>query len=84
MAITCGICVPRTESGMEELANDNGACLRRAGHAGPHLFWNVHGTFYVWDADKSCDCCDPTDPDRCFDFGTVSKEEAGTLLNSNT
>jgi len=67
---------------MEELANDNGACLRTEGHDGPHLFWNVHGMFYTWDSTKACDCCDPADPDGCFDYAAVSKEEAGKLLNS--
>lgn len=74
----CEICVPRREPHMR-LGTTHGECLRPRSHGGVHLFQNPEGTYFTWEDDDDCGCCEPEDTDRCFVFKAISSKDAEEL-----
>lgn len=80
---TCDICVRRREHDMR-LKGTWGECIRPRSHNdGLHLFRNPQGTYFTWKDDDECDCCEPGDPNQCFNYGPISEDEANHLMRDN-
>lgn len=65
---TCDILPPRH---MPEALPGASGCILPRGHFSDHIE-RIGGEYYFWTDGQACDCCDPADPDRCFDFGKAA------------
>lgn len=77
----CGIIVPRQHQIIPYRKDKYLAeCLRSRHITGPHVFRSPNGTYYAWEDDEECDCCEPGDPDRCTIHRILTESEARALL----
>lgn len=80
----CGIIAPRQEDPLNyDLFENKGSsaeCIRTYAHFGPHLVKTPSGKYFVWESEDDCGCCEIDDPDRCFTFGEITKEDAEKLI----
>ncbi len=73
---TCDVLPPRHTP--EALPGAQG-CILPHGHIGNHIE-SIDGSYFFWTDGQECDCCDPADADRCFDFGKVAPAHVGEHL----
>tara|TARA_B100000508_G_scaffold60333_2_gene47475 strand:+ start:32082 stop:32339 length:258 start_codon:yes stop_codon:yes gene_type:complete len=84
MVENCGHLVRRLEYEFGIENYEHSACLRRGTHYDElHVFKNSKGQYFSWESDWGCDCCEPEDVDRCFDYGEISEEEALELIRGH-
>ncbi len=78
----CGKIVPRQEEvllGCRCLPDDYdegylAECVLPNNHSGPCVFRLPDKRLISWE-DDDCDCCPPTDADRCIVFGEITQEQ---------
>jgi len=80
--MTCGKIVPRQEEvllGCGCLPDDYddgylAECVLPNSHSGPCVFLAPNGKYVIWE-DDDCDCCPPTDADRCIVYGEITQTQ---------
>jgi len=66
---TCGVLIPRHSQRYPWSERPcETECDLPVGHNSPHQFL-FNGSRYEWESEDDCECCDVTDPDRCFWYG---------------
>lgn len=80
---TCAIIPPRHKDihyGCRDFKGYMPECIRIHGHWGTHVFKTPDSRYFQWEDDMECGCCDPAEPDRCYWYGEVTKDEAEELI----
>ena len=84
MERSCGVIAPRQHEmvGYRDDAYSAECILKANGHT-VHVVRTPEGKFFAWQDDPDCECCEPDDPDHCYEFWKISKKRAiqlGTLI----
>mgnify|MGYP001569838721 CR=1 FL=1 len=74
--MTCGIIPPRRENIIGDRLDEYlGECIREKHNFGPHVLRTPEGKLFAWEDDMECDCCKPTEDDRCYTYWEINESE---------
>lgn len=77
--MTCGICIARRENLLGPDKFNICECIRERHQFGPHIFKDDSGQLVAWELNYGCDCCTPTEEDRCYIYWLTDQTELQEL-----